>query len=70
MGGVGFAMARRRMAVDLGIPFITTLRGAAAAAAAIEEVRSADLAVKSLQAFAMENPLMTKFVAPGTAGKD
>jgi len=50
----------RRLAVDLGIPFITTIRGAAAAAAAITEVRSADLAVKSLQAFAAENHLMER----------
>ncbi len=54
----------RRLAVDLGIPFITTLRGAAAAAAAITEVRSAELAVKSLQAFASENRLMAKFATP------
>src|SRR3970282_3015198 len=50
----------RRLAVDLGIPFITTIRGAAAAAAAITEVRSADLAVKSLQAFAGEDLLMAR----------
>jgi len=50
----------RRLAIDLGIPFITTIRGAAAAAAAIAEVRSADLAVKSLQAFAAENRLMAR----------
>jgi carbamoyl-phosphate synthase large subunit len=50
----------RRLAIDLGIPFITTIRGAAAAAAAIAEVRSADLAVKSLQAFAAENRLMER----------
>ena len=59
----------RRLAVDLGIPFITTIRGAAAAAAAITEVRSADLAVKSLQAFAKENPLMARSPAAGRTGK-
>jgi len=59
----------RRLAVDLGIPFITTIRGAAAAAAAITEVRSADLAVKSLQAFAKENPLMARTPPTGRAGK-
>ena len=50
----------RRLAIDLGIPFITTIRGATAAAAAIAEVHTADLAVKSLQAFARENTLMVR----------
>ncbi len=50
----------RRLAIDLGIPFITTIQGAAAAAAAIAEVRSAEMSVKSLQAFAEENVLMAR----------
>ncbi len=50
----------RRLAIDMGIPFITTLRGAAAAAAAIAEVKSAQLDVKSLQAFAKETALLAR----------
>src|SRR3990170_1282656 len=50
----------RRLAIDLGIPFLTTIQGAAAAAAAIAEVHSAELAVKSLQAFAKENPVLAR----------
>ena len=50
----------RRLAIDMGIPFLTTVQGAAAAAAAIEEVRSTELAVKSLQAFAEENTLASR----------
>src|SRR3989475_11671484 len=59
----------RRLAIDLGVPFITTIRGAAAAAAAITEVRSADLAVKTPQALAKENPLMERYPAAGRTGK-
>ena len=50
----------RRLAVDMGIPFITTIQGAAAAAAAIAEVKTAELGVKSLQAFATENDLKAR----------
>jgi carbamoyl-phosphate synthase large subunit len=50
----------RRLAVDMGIPFITTIQGAAAAAAAIAEVKTTELGVKSLQAFAMENVLKAR----------
>ena len=50
----------RRLAVDIGIPFITTIQGAAAAAAAIAEVKTAELGVKSLQAFATENVLKAR----------
>ena len=41
----------RRLAVDLNIPFITTIQAARAAVRAIEEGRRGDLGVKSLQAF-------------------
>jgi carbamoyl-phosphate synthase large subunit len=54
----------RRLAVDMGIPFLTTIQGAQAAAAAIAEVKSAELAVKSLQAYAKENPLMARSIPP------
>src|SRR3970282_3047677 len=39
----------RRLAVDLGIPFITTIRGAAAAVDAIAEHAPGGLGVRSLQ---------------------
>ena len=42
----------RRLAIDLGIPFITTIQGAKAAADAIEAVKKAELGVRSLQEFA------------------
>jgi carbamoyl-phosphate synthase large subunit len=42
----------RRLAVDLNIPFIPTIQAAIAAAQAIEEVRTGDLDVCSLQAYA------------------
>ena len=42
----------RRLAVDLGIPFITTIQAARAASLAIEEVRRGDLGVRSLQSYA------------------
>jgi len=41
----------RRLAVDLNIPFISTMQAAEAAAQAIEEVRSGDLAVVPLQEY-------------------
>ncbi len=42
----------RRLAIDLGIPFITTIQGAKAAADAIEAVKRSELSVKSLQEYA------------------
>ena len=42
----------RRLAVDLNIPFIPTIQAAVAAAQAIEEMRSGDLDVRSLQSYA------------------
>jgi carbamoyl-phosphate synthase large subunit len=42
----------RRLAIDLGIPFITTIQGAKAAADAIEAVKRSELSVRSLQEFA------------------
>jgi len=42
----------RRLAVDLNIPFISTIQAAEAAAEAIEEVRGGELRVESLQAHA------------------
>ena len=42
----------RRLAIDLGIPFITTIQGARAAADAIEAVKRSELSVKSLQDYA------------------
>ena len=45
----GFMM--RRLAIDLGIPFITTIQGARAAADAIEAVQKAKLDVRSLQEY-------------------
>ncbi len=42
----------RRLAVDLNIPFITTIQAAEAAARAIEELRQGDLDVRSLQSYA------------------
>jgi len=42
----------RRLAIDLGIPFITTIQGAKAAADAIEAVKKAELGVRSLQEYA------------------
>ncbi len=42
----------RRLAVDLNIPFIPTIQAAVAAAQAIEETRSGDLDVRSLQSYA------------------
>jgi carbamoyl-phosphate synthase large subunit len=41
----------RRLAVDLNIPFIPTIQAAVAAAQAIEEMRHADLGVRSLQSY-------------------
>ena len=41
----------RRLAVDINIPFITTVQAAAAAAQAIEEAQAGELDVRSLQAF-------------------
>lgn len=46
----GFMM--RRLAIDLGIPFITTIQGARAAADAIEVVKKSELSVQSLQEYA------------------
>ena len=42
----------RRLAVDLNIPFITTIQAAKAAAQAIEDLREGDLDVRSLQSYA------------------
>ena len=42
----------RRLAVDLNIPFITTVQAAEAAAHAIEEARVGELDVKSIQSYA------------------
>ena len=42
----------RRLAIDLGIPFITAIQGAKAAADAIEAVKRSELSVRSLQEFA------------------
>ena len=42
----------RRLAVDLNIPFITTVQAAKAAADAIFEARGGDLGVRSLQSYA------------------
>ena len=42
----------RRLAVDLNIPFITTIQAAEAAADAIAEARSGDLDVRSIQSYA------------------
>jgi len=42
----------RRLAIDLGIPFITTIQGAEAAADAILSAKGAEFAVKSLQEYA------------------
>jgi carbamoyl-phosphate synthase large subunit len=39
----------RRLAVDLGIPFITTVQGARAAAAALEEVARLGPTIRALQ---------------------
>ncbi len=41
----------RRLAVDLNIPFITTIQAAEAAAQAIGEMRQGDLVVRSLQSY-------------------
>ncbi len=41
----------RRLAIDLGIPFITTIQGARAAADAIEAVKRKELGVRSLQEY-------------------
>ena len=41
----------RRLAVDLNIPFISTIQAAEAAVQAIEEVRSGDLDVVPLQEY-------------------
>jgi len=41
----------RRLAVDMNIPFITTIQGARAAVRAIEETRSGELSVKPLHEF-------------------
>ncbi len=46
----GFMM--RRLAIDLGIPFITTIQGAKAAADAIEVVKKSGLSIQSLQEYA------------------
>jgi len=53
-------VAAMQLGGRLGIPFVTTIRGAAAAPATIMEVRSTELTAKSLQAFAKENPLMAR----------
>jgi len=42
----------RRLAIDLGIPFITTLQGAEAAADALLAAKGAELPVRSLQEYA------------------
>ncbi len=42
----------RRLAVDLNIPFITTVQAARAAAEAVQEVRKGHLGVRSLQSYA------------------
>jgi len=44
----------RRLAIDLGIPFITTIQGAKAAADAIEAVKKSSLSVRSLQEHAKQ----------------
>ncbi len=41
----------RRLAVDLNIPFITTIQAAEAAAQAVEEMRYGELEVRSLQSY-------------------
>jgi carbamoyl-phosphate synthase large subunit len=41
----------RRLAVDMNIPFITTIQAARAAVRAIEEVRKGELSVQPLRAF-------------------
>ena len=48
----------RRLAVDLNIPFISTVQGAEAAAQAIDDVRGGDLRVESLQAYARSSKRM------------
>ena len=42
----------RRLAIELGIPYVTTLAGARAALNAIEAVKSNDIGVKSLNEYA------------------
>lgn len=50
----------RRMAVDLGIPYITTLAGARAALNAIEAVKQGKINVKSLNEYHKEpDPAVT-----------
>ena len=41
----------RRLAVDLNIPFVTTIQAAEAAALAIQEIRHGDLGVRSLESY-------------------
>ncbi|MBS1263307.1 MAG: Pyruvate carboxylase subunit A [Methanonatronarchaeales archaeon] len=41
----------RRAAVDLGVPYITTMQAAVAAASAAESLRSGDVSVKSLEEY-------------------
>ena len=41
----------RRMAVELGIPYVTTLAGARAALNAIEEVKNGKIVVRSLNEY-------------------
>ena len=48
----GFMM--RRLAIDLGIPFITTIQGARAAADAIKVAKESEMGVRSLQDFAKD----------------
>jgi carbamoyl-phosphate synthase large subunit len=41
----------RRMAIELGIPYVTTLAGARAVLNAIEHVKEGDIGVKSLNEY-------------------
>jgi carbamoyl-phosphate synthase large subunit len=45
----------RRLAIDLGIPYVTTLTGARAALNAIEAIKNSELKVKALDEYIKEN---------------
>ncbi len=59
----------RRLAIDLGIPFITTIQGAKAAADAIEAVKRAELSVRSLQEYAKETRTIRSGSSPTVHSK-
>lgn len=53
----------RRYAVDLGIPYITTLTAAEAAIKAIESVRKGEISVRSLDDYYSEKTPFKKLAA-------